>query len=94
MNPSSHSILFGLPVHTVAEIADSAGSLRCVARSQSDGKVTGLLAWRRGHIVEGTERAFASEEVAVAHMDKLVSACVAWRESHEPACMADAGFAC
>ncbi len=94
MNPSSHSILIGLPVHTVAEIADYAGSLKCVARSRSDGKVAGYLAKGRGGVVEGTEGDFISEAVAVAHMDELVSACLAWRHSHKPACLADASFAC
>ena len=94
MNPSEDTILIGLPVHTVAEIADCAGSLQRVARWQPDGKVAGLLVRGRGRVVEGTEASFNTEELAVAHMEDLVTACVAWRNSHVPARMADACFSC
>jgi len=94
MNPSDNSILIGLPVYTVAEIADCAGTLRRVAQAQPDGKITGQLVSGRSRVVQGIDASFSSEEMAVAHMDSLVTACVAWRDSHEPACMAEAGFAC
>ena len=84
----------GLPVYTVAEIADCAGSLRRVAQARPDGKITGQLVRGQGRVVQGIDASFASEEMAVAHMDSLVTACVAWRDSHEPACMADSGFTC
>ncbi|MDB6074899.1 MAG: hypothetical protein JWO89_2539 [Verrucomicrobiaceae bacterium] len=93
MNPEN-SILMGLPVNTVAEIADCAGTLKRVAQARPDGKITGQLVRGESHVVQGFDGSFNSEEMAMAHMDNLVTACVAWRDSHEPACMADAGFAC
>ena len=94
MKSSEKSILVGLPVHTVAEIAESADTLKGVAHFCSDGKITGRLVSGRGRVVEGTEGAFSSEELAVAHMENLVTACVAWRQSHQPRRMADASFTC
>ena len=94
MRPSEQSILIGLPVTTVAQIADCAGTLKRVARWRPDGRVAGALVSSYGRVVEGTESAFSSEETAVAHLDELVTACVEWCELHEPACQADASFAC
>jgi len=94
MKSTEQSILVGLSVDTVAEIAESAGILQRVARFRSDGKVAGVLMRGRGHEVAGTEGAFHSEEQAVAHMEDLVTACIAWHQSHSPACMADSSFTC
>ncbi len=95
MNTSDTSILDGLSVLTVAEIADSAGTLKREARFRPDGQVTGVLLRRQGgRVVQSSPAAFASEAHALQHLDKLVSACVVWHKAHEPACVADACFAC
>ena len=92
MNSSNDPILVGLPVHTVAEIAESAGALRRVSRFRPDGRVSVHLARGEGRIVEGTEVSFPDEALAVAHMENLVSACVTWQDAHRPHCVADPGF--
>jgi hypothetical protein len=94
MNPSEDSILAGLSVLTVAEIADCAGTLKREARRRPDGRVTGVLVQGYGRVVQGTAVTFNSEAHALQHMDRLVTACVAWQGSHEPACVADACFSC
>jgi hypothetical protein len=94
MNPSDTSILAGLSVLIVAEIADCAGTLKREARLRSNGKVAGLLVQGYGRVVQSTPATFSSEAHALQHMDNLVTACVAWQDSHEPACVEDACFSC
>ena len=94
MNNTQSSILEGLPVDTVAEIANSADSLQRVAGWRPDGRVAGMLIQGRSRVLGGTEATFHSEELALAHMENLVTACVAWLASNEPVRVADASFTC
>ena len=94
MNASNSTILLGLPVKTVAEIAENADSLQSIAHSLPDGRFAGHLALHRGRVVPGTEGAFTSKEHAVTHLHDLVTACVDWGNTHRPARMADASFTC
>jgi len=94
MNSSDDSILAGLSVLTVAEIADCAGTLKREARLRPDGRVAGVLVRGYGRVVQSSSGTFFSEAHALQHMDELVTACVAWHEAHEPACVADSCFSC
>ncbi len=94
MNAAEDSILAGLSVHTVAEIADGAWTLKREARIRTSGKVAGVLIECYGRIIHTTPAVFLTEAQALEYLDELVSACSIWHLAHEPVCVADSCFSC
>ncbi len=93
MNTLDTSILTGLPVPTVTEIADHVGVLHTSTRSGPEGEVVADLLGEHDHVLLSSD-AFPSEAEATAQVAKIVEACVAWQGANLPVARADASFSC
>ena len=92
MNATEDSILTGLPVLTVTEIADHAETLVTTTKSGPGGEVVGVLIGVHDHVVLSTDSTFPTEKEATTHVGKIVEACVAWQDANLPETKADPGF--
>lgn len=94
MNTTEASILSGLPVPTVTEIADQAQTLVTATKPGPEGEVVGILVGMHDHVVLSTNATFSTTEEATAHVEKIVEACVAWQDANLPETKADGSFSC
>ncbi len=92
MNTSENSLIVGLAVPTVTEIADHAVTLVLATKPGPDGEVVGMLVGKHDHVVLSTDATFPTEEAATAHVEKIVEACVAWQDANLPETKADPSF--